>query len=146
MHRITLIASIFVVWILSYPSGSDFCVAAASPQVVRPSNSAVPATILMSGEMLAKNKVRIAERDPELAPAMGKLVKEAEAALRAGPFSVADNQQIATEADKHDYTSYGRYWWPDPNKPDGLPYIRRDGKTNPDSQSPKHQTVRLWSR
>jgi hypothetical protein len=28
--------------------------------------------------------------------------------------------------------SVGPYWWPDPSKPDGLPYIRRDGETNPD--------------
>jgi len=39
--------------------------------------------------------------------------------------------------DKHDYASYSRYWWPDPNKSDGLPYIRRDGETYPNSQSPK---------
>jgi hypothetical protein len=32
--------------------------------------------------------------------------------------------------DKHDYLSYARYWWPNPDTPDGLPYIRRDGKTN----------------
>jgi hypothetical protein len=28
--------------------------------------------------------------------------------------------------------SMGPYWWPDPDKPDGLPYIRRDGEVNPD--------------
>jgi hypothetical protein len=28
--------------------------------------------------------------------------------------------------------SYARYWWPNPDTPDGLPYIRRDGKTNED--------------
>ena len=37
--------------------------------------------------------------------------------------------------DKHDYLSFGSYWWPDPDKPDGLPYIRRDGGVNPESQS-----------
>ena len=26
--------------------------------------------------------------------------------------------------------SYGRYWWPDPSKPDGLPYVRHDGHHN----------------
>ena len=26
--------------------------------------------------------------------------------------------------------SVGPYWWPDPTKPDGLPYIRRDGEVN----------------
>ena len=35
--------------------------------------------------------------------------------------------------DKHDYMSFGPYWWPDPTKPDGLPYVRRDGETNPGS-------------
>jgi len=30
-----------------------------------------------------------------------------------------------------DFLSMGDYWWPDPRKPDGLPYIRRDGETNP---------------
>ena len=28
--------------------------------------------------------------------------------------------------------SVGPYWWPDPSKPDGLPYIRKDGHKNPD--------------
>jgi hypothetical protein len=34
--------------------------------------------------------------------------------------------------DKHDYMSIGPYWWPDPSKPDGLPYMRRDGEINPE--------------
>ena len=29
----------------------------------------------------------------------------------------------------------GPYWWPDPSKPDGLPYIRKDGIRNPDATS-----------
>lgn len=33
----------------------------------------------------------------------------------------------------HDYCSNGDYWWPDPDSPDGLPFIRRDGETNPDN-------------
>lgn len=28
--------------------------------------------------------------------------------------------------------SVGPYWWPDPSKPDGLPYIRKDGHKNPE--------------
>jgi hypothetical protein len=34
--------------------------------------------------------------------------------------------------DKHDYMSLAPYHWPDPSKPDGLPYIRKDGQTNPE--------------
>ena len=32
--------------------------------------------------------------------------------------------------DVHDYISYARYYWPDPTKPDGLPYVSHDGKHN----------------
>jgi hypothetical protein len=32
-----------------------------------------------------------------------------------------------------DYSSNGDYWWPDPDKPDGLPYIQRDGESNPNA-------------
>jgi hypothetical protein len=40
--------------------------------------------------------------------------------------------EIPPSGDKHDYLSYARYWWPNPKSRDGLPYIRRDGKTNKD--------------
>ena len=92
-------------------------------------------TILMDGEMLAKTKARIENNDPDLQPAMDALIQEADAALESGPFSVTDKKKVAPSGDKHDYASYSRYWWPDPDKPDRLPYIRRDGDTNPASQS-----------
>ena len=98
----------------------------------------VPATVLMSDEVLVKTKTRIERGDPQLKPALDKLIKEADAALRDGPYSVTDKQKVAPSGDKHDYASYGRYWWPDSSKPNGLPYIRRDGKTNPDSQRDSH--------
>src|SRR5690606_21288263 len=34
--------------------------------------------------------------------------------------------------DRHDYLSYGPYWWPDSSKPDGLPYKKYDGLVNPE--------------
>ena len=97
----------------------------------------VPPTILMSGELLAESKMRIAKGDPALKPAFNRLIQEADKALRGGPYSVTHKQNLPPSGDKHDYASYSRYWWPDPNKSDGLPYIRRDGETNPDSQSKK---------
>jgi hypothetical protein len=96
-----------------------------------------PETILIDGKKLAETKARIEESDPKLKPAFDKLIEEANAALQGGPYSVTDKQKVAPSGDKHDYASYSRYWWPDPKKADGLPYIRRDGETNPDSQSPK---------
>ncbi len=43
-----------------------------------------------------------------------------------------DKKQVPPSGDKHDYMSTGPYWWPDPTKPDGLPYIRKDGLRNPE--------------
>jgi hypothetical protein len=39
--------------------------------------------------------------------------------------------------DKHDYMSLAPYFWPDPTKPNGLPYMRKDGQTNPEVQDYK---------
>jgi hypothetical protein len=86
---------------------------------------------------------RLREGDRSLRPALKQLLAEAEAALTAGPFSVTHKTMTPPSGDKHDYMSFGRYWWPDPAKPDGLPYIRRDGETNPDSQGAASDRPRL---
>ena len=59
------------------------------------------------------------------------LLKQADSALQEGPFSVTQKTQIPPSGTKHDYLSIGPYWWPDSEKPDGLPWIRRDGEVNP---------------
>ena len=38
-----------------------------------------------------------------------------------------------SEGTRNDFYSNGDYWWPDPSKEDGLPYIRRDGMSNPEN-------------
>jgi hypothetical protein len=43
-----------------------------------------------------------------------------------------DKPQIPPSGDKHDYLSQATYYWPDPSKPGGLPYIQRDGQRNPE--------------
>ncbi len=52
------------------------------------------------------------------------------AALRAKIATVVDKPGASPTGDAHDYVSYARYWWPDPSKPDGLPYVQHDGKHN----------------
>ena len=49
------------------------------------------------------------------------------------PIHITDHISSLSSGDKNDYYSNGDYWWPDPEKEDGLPYIRRDGETNPDN-------------
>src|SRR5580658_3388691 len=65
-------------------------------------------------------------------PALDALVQQAERELKTGPLSVMHKKLTPSSGDKHDYMSVGPYWWPDPTKPNGLPYIRRDGVINPD--------------
>lgn len=52
------------------------------------------------------------------------------AALKASVVTVVDKPQVSPTGDPHDYVSYARYYWPDPTKPDGLPYVNHDGKHN----------------
>jgi hypothetical protein len=59
---------------------------------------------------------------------------------------VTDKKALAPSGDRHDYLSFGPYWWPDTTKPNGLPYIRRDGQVNPgsrgaESNSPSFQRM-----
>ena len=65
-------------------------------------------------------------------PALTKLERDAKKALTSGPFSVVTKAVTPPSGDKHDYMSQAPYFWPDPNKPNGLPYIRRDGERNPE--------------
>ncbi len=68
---------------------------------------------------------------PEDSPAVERLRADARAALGQPLHSVLDKPVVPPSGDKHDYFSLGRYWWPNPETADGLPYVRRDGQTNP---------------
>ncbi len=92
-------------------------------------------TILMDTSYLSNTKKLVKNNDPIIKHAFEQLIEDAETALNEGPFSVTDKEKLPPSGDKHDYASYSRYWWPDPNQPNGLPYIRKDGKTNPASQN-----------
>jgi len=67
-------------------------------------------------------------------PALIQLRREADKSLRMTPRSVMDKAKTPPSGDKHDYLSLAPYSWPDPSKPDGLPWINRDGEVNPDSR------------
>jgi hypothetical protein len=91
---------------------------------------------------LATTRDRILRGDPALAPVLDRLRAEADHALQFKPVSVMDKPRVPPSGDKHDYLSQAPYWWPDPNEPDGLPFIRRDGRVNP--QSKEGTDARPW--
>ena len=96
---------------------------------------AVPATIVLRGDALARAKAMVAARDVSVLPAFVALMRDADRELNAPLVAVTDKKTLLPPSgDRHDYFSLSPYWWPDPAKPDGLPYIRRDGETNPESK------------
>lgn len=69
---------------------------------------------------------------PFYAASYQALKANADKLLDEQPLSVMMKEKTPNSGDKHDYMSQARYTWPDPTKPDGLPYITRDGETNPE--------------
>jgi hypothetical protein len=59
------------------------------------------------------------------------ITKHADASLNANPVHITDAIATKSEGGIHDYYSNGDYWWPNPETTDGLPYIHRDGESNP---------------
>ena len=91
-----------------------------------------PRVFLLDAKKLEATKQQIRNGDPKLAAALAKLERDAQKALTSGPFSVTSKEVTPPSGDKHDYMSQAPYFWADPSKPDGLPYIRRDGERNPE--------------
>ncbi len=75
-----------------------------------------------------------------------RVLRLAAITLAAEPVSLrsAPPPAFATAAGAQpgDYISMGDYWWPNPNTRDGLPYVRRDGETNPDNFDRHRQLLR----
>lgn len=84
---------------------------------------------------LAELKASLAAGDPSLKSALKSLVRDADKALKVPPPTVMDKAKAPSSGDKHDYMTTAPYFWADPDKSDGLPYIRHDGKVNPESRN-----------
>jgi len=91
-----------------------------------------PNTVTYDGKVLIR-MVENADFDSEL---LINFKAKADSLLSCERLSVVDRKLRAVSGDPHDYMSMGPYWWPNPNTPDGLPYIRRDGEVNPETKDP----------
>lgn len=78
------------------------------------------------------DKVKTQLECPMYSEAYKALISDADKLLDARPLTVMMKEKQAPSGDNHDYTSLARYFHPAPSKPDGLPYINRDGVTNPE--------------
>lgn len=98
------------------------------------------ALLLMSAGALAQSVLDVQHllyvkqhlSDPAYAQAYKALKMQAEHDLVMKPLSVVSKDYIPSSGSKHDYVSLARYAWPDQTKPNGLPYIMRDGISNPE--------------
>lgn len=119
-----------------------FCIALTSMGLALPQSSAATKTrpqskgaelrvFTLDPQLLAQTRARAMAGDRELASTLGRLKRNADQAVEAGVYSVTTVNKPRPSGDKHDYVSLATYYWPDPNSPNGLPYIAHDGKANP---------------
>lgn len=92
----------------------------------------IKGVFVLNTNALEKNKSLVKRNDARILPAYQLLIKDADKALEDRPVSVMEKTHTPPSGDKHDYMSLAPYHWPDPAKADGLPYIRKDGQTNPE--------------
>ncbi|WP_420151937.1 alginate lyase family protein [Siphonobacter sp.] len=97
-------------------------------------------TFLLDGTFLAQQKARSRQGDAAVQRALEALIQQAQQTLNHPTYSVTYKSKVPPSGDKHDYMSVGPYWWPDSTKPDGLPYIRKDGRINPERYTIKDAT------
>ena len=97
--------------------------------------SEVPDLALLPAEAFADIKQRIASGDPSVMAPADSLRARAEARLLAPIATPLQKRVVPPSGDKHDYISRAPYFWPNPDTPDGLPYVKRDGQLNDDNRS-----------
>jgi len=93
-----------------------------------------PVIFQSEGKHLAAAKARMGQADGDLKKALNEIRERAEKGLTFKLVTVIDKPFTPPSGDKHDYMSLSPYWWPDPGKPDGKPFIRKDGEFNPERE------------
>ena len=87
-------------------------------------------------ELLArKNSGKVSEKSIE------KLRADADDILTKPIMLVTNVKLPRPSGDIHDYMSVAPYWWPNPDTPDGLPWVGRDGEVNPDTRTGVHPSA-----
>jgi hypothetical protein len=136
----SLLLPVVLVLLIGVSSTIGFSVA-AQPDIVdnRPfisNDDVVPRTFFLDPSTLAIAKKAVKDNiNPVVKTSLNELLLQAKSYLKNEPRSVMEKKQLPSSGDKHDFLSLAPYMWPDPNKPNGLPYIGRDGRINPEVNS-----------
>lgn len=86
----------------------------------------------LNKDLLNISRKKISEGDSSFIPAYNKLIKKVENEYDSYLYSVMQKEHMPPSGNIHDYMSLARYFWPNPNTENGLPYVQRDGRTNPE--------------
>jgi len=90
-----------------------------------------------------RNQLAQKKAIPEVQKEYVRFLKKADKILLLDNPTVIDKEIETPSKSKNDYLSISRYWWPDKSKRGGLPWVRRDGDTNPDTQTDAVDRKRL---
>lgn len=122
MRNIPLL--LLIGWVLNTPV----------PAVAKPAPAAF--ILLDPAAMAAYRTAYKANHQPETQQ-VKELLVQADKALKKAPYTITTKAQTPPSGDKHDFISQAPYFWPDPTKPDGKPYITKDGLVNPEAAAMK---------
>ncbi|HEY3862659.1 MAG TPA: alginate lyase family protein [Verrucomicrobiae bacterium] len=90
--------------------------------------------VLLALMIFALNGFGSASRETVLAAArldQARILRLANAALTLKPPAITDERATNSQGGPHDFYSDSDYFWPNPATKNGLPYVSRDGMSNP---------------
>jgi hypothetical protein len=87
---------------------------------------------IVGSAVAAASAVKLPDGFDLFAHERSRLIRLADTAMSVEPVTVTAAVNPRSAGTKHDFSSEGDYWWPDPANPDA-PYIQRDGLSNPDN-------------
>jgi hypothetical protein len=91
-----------------------------------------PQVFIMDAERLVALKTKFQNNDKPVVALVDSLRIKADGYQKMKMLSVMDKKFSPVSGDKHDYMSQAPYFWYDSSKPNGKPYLRRDGEHNPE--------------
>ena len=71
-----------------------------------------------------------------------RILKAADAALSLAPITITKYRAQNSSGGPNDFFSNADYCWPDPTKANGLPYVTRDGESNPANFNEHRMAIR----
>jgi alpha-galactosidase len=103
--------------------------AAHLPVVAQPAS---PLVFQCDGHAFVAARQACVNDDPAFKEILEDIRRAADKDLLDGPYTIVNKQHPLPGIDPHDYVSLAPYFWPSTRSTDGLPYVSRDGKRNPE--------------